>query len=126
MLRSTPTSCATSDGSVGDSTGDRVSLRSSPPPQHDARQRGDQGAEGVAPHLEVAVLVVGGAGGGEQHDGLGRAARCRIARRRGERRIERAAALEADLAVERGRELLARLADQVGPGDAREDTARGW
>ena len=28
------------------------------PPQFDAGQRGDEGAEGVAAYLEVAVLVV--------------------------------------------------------------------
>src|SRR6185503_17271505 len=87
----------------------------------DAGERGDEGAEGVAAYLEVAVLVVGGAGGGEQHDGLGCAARRGIARSRGERRIERSAARKAGLALERGRKLLACLADQIGAGDAREE-----
>src|SRR6187549_3815216 len=76
--------------------------RSSPTPQRDAGEGGDEGAKGVAAYLEVAVLVVGGAGGGKQHDGLGCAARGGIARRGGERRIERPATRKADLALERG------------------------
>ena len=34
-------------------------------------KRGDERAEGVAAHLEVGELVEGGAGGRQQHDGLG-------------------------------------------------------
>src|SRR5688572_27523119 len=90
------------------------------PPQFDAGKCGDEGAEGVAADLEVAVLIIGGAGGGEEHDRLRDATRLRIARRRGERRIERPAAREADLALERGGELRAGLADQIRLGDARE------
>ena len=51
-------------------------------PQCDAREGGDEGAETVAAHLEVGELVVGGAGGREQHDGLdagGRSAAARVA-----------------------------------------------
>ena len=41
-------------------------------PQLDGRQRRDQRAEGIAAHLEIAELVVGGAGRRQQHDWLGR------------------------------------------------------
>src|SRR5689334_16777677 len=94
------------------------------PPQRDARQGRDEAAEAVAADLEVGELVVGRAGGGEQHDGLGSAGgvtRLGIARCARQRDIERAAALHGDLAGERRREVLARLADQIGPGDAREE-----
>ena len=86
----------------------------------DAGQRGDERAEGVAAHLEIAELVERGAGGRQQHDGLARVGRGGIAGRGGGRRIQRSAALEGDLAVERGGELVRRLADQVGLGDAAE------
>src|SRR5436190_20690784 len=73
------------------------------PPQRDARQGRDEAAEAVAADLEVGVLVVGRTGGGEEHDGLGGAACRGIARGRRQRDIERAAALEGDLAGKRRR-----------------------
>src|SRR5262245_11279360 len=99
--------------------GDDKRQPSSPtPPQFDAGECGDEGAEGVAADLEVAVLVVGGAGGGKEHDGLARITRLRIACRRVERRLERPAARKADLTLESGGELRAGLADQIRLGDA--------
>ncbi len=89
-------------------------------PQIDAGQRRDELAEVVAANLEVLVLVVGGARGREQHDRLRAGTLLGVPRRRRERRIERAAALEIHLALERRREFLRRRADQIGLGDARE------
>ena len=89
--------------------------------QLDARQRLDQRAERITPDLEVAILVVGRAGRRQQHDRSSPRRRPhRIARRRCDGDIERAAAVVRHLALQRGGELLRRLADQVGLGDARE------
>ena len=67
--------------------------------------RRDQRAEGVAAHLEIGELVVGGAGRRQQHDRLGARGSPRVARGGGDRRLERAAALEGDRAFQRAGEI---------------------
>ena len=80
----------------------------------------DECAERVAANLEIPELVVAGARGRQQHDRLAAAARRGVARRGCDGLVERSAALEGDFAVKCRRELVARLADQVGLGDAAE------
>ncbi len=84
----------------------------------DPRRR--QGAEAIAAHFKIGELVVGRAGRRQQRHRFGRLARQGVARRGGDRVLQRPAALEVDGAVERPGELVARSADQIGLGDARE------
>src|SRR5262245_27368324 len=88
------------------------------PAQLDPRQGGHKRPEVIAAHLEIGILIIGGAGRGEQHHRLGGGAFGRVTRRPRQRHGERAATLEGELAAQRRRELLASLADEVGPGDA--------
>ena len=78
-------------------------------------------AEGVAALLEILELVEGGAGRRQQHDRLRR----RIARGIGAAAATAAASVP-DISMRHGRaerrgEILRRLADQIGLGDAREE-----
>ena len=55
-------------------------------PLGEARQAKDQGAEGVSALLKAGKLIVGGAGRGEQDDGLeAGSGGCRVTRGRSER-----------------------------------------
>ena len=87
----------------------------------DAGQRRHERTERVAADLEVLELVVGRAGRRQQHDGLGarRTRRHRGRRRRPPCRACRSARTST-LPCERRCEIVARFADQVGLGDARE------
>src|SRR5262245_13752446 len=87
------------------------------PAQLDPRQGGHERPEVIAAHLEIGVLVIGGAGRGEQHHRLGGGALARVARCPRQCHGERAATLEGELAAQRRRELLACLTDEVGPGE---------
>src|SRR4051794_36927299 len=81
--------------------------------QHRIPERG-------AADLEVAVLVIGGAGGREQHHGLLRLGRRGILCGKLDRALERAGHDERPLALQRAREFARRFADQKGLADARE------
>src|SRR5262245_25450283 len=91
-----------------------------PPAERDTRQSLHQRAEGVAPDLEVAVVIEGSAGGRKQHDRLAGIAGGCVTCGRSDGVIEGAAALELHLVLQCRGELLGRLAYQVGFGDARE------
>src|SRR5262245_34217343 len=84
----------------------------SSPPRWRARQARDQGTEGIPAQLEVAKLVIGGAGRGEQHDRLRATEALGVAGGRQHRRLQRAAALERHLVAERCGKGLRRLPDQ--------------
>src|SRR5262245_104852 len=88
------------------------------PAQLDARQGGHERPEMITTHLEIGVLVVGGAGRGEQHHRLGSGAGGCVAGRPRQGHCESAATLEGKLAVQRCRKAVACLADEVGPGNA--------
>src|SRR5262249_41226519 len=64
------------------------------PAQLDARQGSHEPSEMIAAHLEIGVLVIGGAGRGEQHHGLGGGAGGRVAGRPRQRHRERVTTLE--------------------------------
>ena len=86
-----------------------------------SRQCADEAAEGVAAHLEIGELVEGGAGRRQQHHGAGNVLAARAGREAAvDCRREVAAAGIGDLAVERRRELLGRVADQEGVPHALE------
>src|SRR6202012_5415987 len=72
-------------------------------------------------HLEVRVLVEGGAGGGQQNDRLGSLGGLGIAGRSVDRKRKHLIDLVWDLAVERLRKVVCRLADQVSLADARKE-----
>ena len=80
----------------------------------------DELAESIAAHLEILELIIRGAGGREQDDGLRSGTRGRIAMGGCEGLVQRDAALVDDLAVEGGGELFARGTDQVSLGDPRK------
>src|SRR5262245_43057542 len=88
------------------------------PAQLDARQGRHQRPEMIAAHLEIGVLVIGGAGRGEQHHRLGSGAGGCVAGRPRQGHCETAATLEGKLAVQGCRKAVACLADEVGPGNA--------
>src|SRR5262245_11582032 len=88
------------------------------PPRSSARQGRHQVAESLAPHLEIAKLVIGGAGRRKQDDWFGAAKLAGIAGSRRHGLIERATAIERHLVVEGGGKVLRGLPNQEGLLDA--------
>src|SRR5437868_6220451 len=86
----------------------------------DARQRGDKFAKPSASDFEVAVLVERRAGRREQHYRIGKSRCFRLARRIGNRDLERFRDLVRHGIAERARKFLGRFPDQISLADARK------
>ncbi len=80
--------------------------------------------EGLAAHLEIGILVEAGAGRRQQHHRARAPVGARIAQRRLDSLLQRAADLDRQRFSEGGRELVRRLADQIGAGHMREQRAQ--
>src|SRR5437588_997929 len=91
-----------------------------------SREGLDQRPERVAPYFEVAILVERGAGRRKQHQRLGGRRGGSVARRRGERLVERSGDFVRDGIRQGGGELIGRLADEIGLADTREKRAQAF
>src|SRR6266516_6955805 len=86
----------------------------------------DQRSERVAPHFEIAILVERGAGRREQYRRLGGRRGGGIARRRGERLVERSVDLVRHGIGQGDGELIGRLADKIGLADTRKEGSQAF
>src|SRR5215475_7215909 len=92
--------------------------RLDPAGNDDARQLADEIAKGVAAHLEILELVVGGAGRRQQHHRMFEPRRLGVPRRLGYGTVEGAGDGILRLALERHRKVIGGFADQIGLADA--------
>ena len=85
---------------------------------------GDARPKSVAARLEICELIERSAGRRKQHRGLARLRLPRILRRSLNGLVQGPVTLEGNSAGERAREFIARLADQIGFGNARKKRAQ--